>query len=142
MTATVDVAGTPARGIFRQPKGLYDLAATEAWERFSYYGVTALVVLYMVNQLSRQQSCAAFNYGRHRRVEFCAIQRAGRRPARPVIRPACPLSSYPAELRADRTGTADRRAGAYRRRYRSSGRGVIPRTTIARPHCPAMRLIA
>jgi POT family proton-dependent oligopeptide transporter len=51
MTAIVGEAGTPARGIFGQPKGLYYLAATEAWERFSYYGMTALVVLYMVNQL-------------------------------------------------------------------------------------------
>src|SRR6266567_286702 len=33
------------------PKGLFYLAATEAWERFSYYGMTALVVLYMANQL-------------------------------------------------------------------------------------------
>ena len=51
MTAIVDETGAPARGIFEQPKGLYYLAATEAWERFSYYGMTALVVLYMVNQL-------------------------------------------------------------------------------------------
>ena len=33
------------------PKGLAYLAFTEAWERFSYYGMTALVVLYMVQQL-------------------------------------------------------------------------------------------
>lgn len=33
------------------PKGLLYLAVTEAWERFSYYGMTALLVLYMVNQL-------------------------------------------------------------------------------------------
>src|SRR5262245_14776910 len=33
------------------PKGLFYLAFTEAWERFSYYGMTALLVLYMVNQL-------------------------------------------------------------------------------------------
>ena len=33
------------------PKGLFFLAFTEAWERFSFYGMTALVVLYMVNQL-------------------------------------------------------------------------------------------
>ncbi|MGO9990326.1 MAG: peptide MFS transporter [Steroidobacteraceae bacterium] len=33
------------------PKGLFYLAFTEAWERFSYYGMTALVVLYMVDQL-------------------------------------------------------------------------------------------
>src|SRR5262245_8537980 len=41
-------AGSTAR---RHPRGLYYLAFTEAWERFSYYGMTALVVLYMVNQL-------------------------------------------------------------------------------------------
>jgi POT family proton-dependent oligopeptide transporter len=33
------------------PKGLFFLAFTEAWERFSFYGMTALLVLYMVNQL-------------------------------------------------------------------------------------------
>jgi len=33
------------------PKGLAYLAFTEAWERFSYYGMGALLVLYMVNQL-------------------------------------------------------------------------------------------
>ena len=33
------------------PKGLFYLALTEAWERFSFYGMTALLVLYMVNQL-------------------------------------------------------------------------------------------
>jgi hypothetical protein len=34
------------------PKGLFYLAFTEAWERFSYYGMTALLALYMVNQTS------------------------------------------------------------------------------------------
>jgi POT family proton-dependent oligopeptide transporter len=33
------------------PRGLFYLAFTEAWERFSYYGMTALLALYMVNQL-------------------------------------------------------------------------------------------
>ena len=33
------------------PRGLFYLAFTEAWERFSYYGMTALLGLYMVNQL-------------------------------------------------------------------------------------------
>jgi POT family proton-dependent oligopeptide transporter len=37
--------------LFGHPKGLFYLAFTEAWERFSFYGMTALVVLYMVNQL-------------------------------------------------------------------------------------------
>ena len=33
------------------PKGLSFLFATEMWERFSYYGMRALLVLYMVNHL-------------------------------------------------------------------------------------------
>ena len=33
------------------PRGLFYLAFTEGWERFSYYGMTALLALYMVNQL-------------------------------------------------------------------------------------------
>jgi len=36
---------------FGHPKGLFYLAFTEAWERFSYYGMTALLALFMVNQL-------------------------------------------------------------------------------------------
>ncbi|MET0163781.1 MAG: hypothetical protein ABW318_02100 [Vicinamibacterales bacterium] len=40
-----------ARTFMGHPRGLFYLAFTEAWERFSYYGMTALVVLYMVNQL-------------------------------------------------------------------------------------------
>jgi len=45
-------ASSPAESVvFGHPRGLYYLAFTEAWERFSYYGMTALLVLYMVNQL-------------------------------------------------------------------------------------------
>lgn len=33
------------------PRGLWYLAFTEAWERFSYYGMQALLVLYMVKFL-------------------------------------------------------------------------------------------
>jgi POT family proton-dependent oligopeptide transporter len=40
-----------SRGFFGHPRGLAYLAFTEAWERFSYYGMSALLVLYMVNQL-------------------------------------------------------------------------------------------
>ena len=36
---------------FGQPRGLAYLAFTEAWERFSYYGMTALLALYMIDQL-------------------------------------------------------------------------------------------
>jgi len=43
--------GNADRAFFGHPRGLAYLAFTEAWERFSYYGMTALVVLYMVQQL-------------------------------------------------------------------------------------------
>ena len=32
------------------PKGLYLLFVTEMWERFSYYGMRALFMLYMVHE--------------------------------------------------------------------------------------------
>jgi proton-dependent oligopeptide transporter, POT family len=49
----MNTAVTPARtGEFMgHPKGVFFLAFTEAWERFSYYGMVALLVLYMINQL-------------------------------------------------------------------------------------------
>jgi POT family proton-dependent oligopeptide transporter len=37
--------------LFGHPRGLFYLAFTEAWERFSFYGMTALLALYLVNQL-------------------------------------------------------------------------------------------
>src|SRR5690348_3811041 len=39
------------RAFMGHPKGLGYLAFTEAWERFSYYGMQALLVLYMVKEL-------------------------------------------------------------------------------------------
>lgn len=36
---------------FGHPKGLAYLAFTETWERFSYYGMTAMLALYMTQQL-------------------------------------------------------------------------------------------
>lgn len=32
---------------YRHPRGVYLVSATEMWERFSYYGITALLVLYL-----------------------------------------------------------------------------------------------
>ncbi|HEY7740160.1 MAG TPA: peptide MFS transporter [Steroidobacteraceae bacterium] len=51
MTTARSAAPTTAPTILGHPKGLFYLAFTEAWERFSYYGMIALLVLYMVNQL-------------------------------------------------------------------------------------------
>jgi proton-dependent oligopeptide transporter, POT family len=48
---------------FGHPRGLWHLAFTEAWERFSYYGMQSLLVLYMVKYLllpGRIEHVAAF----------------------------------------------------------------------------------
>jgi POT family proton-dependent oligopeptide transporter len=41
------------------PKGLFVLFLTEMWERFSYYGMRSLLVLYMVNYLFKQPDVGA-----------------------------------------------------------------------------------
>ena len=45
------VADRDDRAFLGHPKGLAYLAFTETWERFSYYGMQTLLVLYMVNEL-------------------------------------------------------------------------------------------
>lgn len=44
------------------PAGLYVLFATEMWERFSYYGMRALLVLYLVSYLGWQPSSSSQLY--------------------------------------------------------------------------------
>jgi proton-dependent oligopeptide transporter, POT family len=39
------------RTLIGHPRGLFYLAFTEAWERFSFYGMMGLLALYMVDQL-------------------------------------------------------------------------------------------
>jgi proton-dependent oligopeptide transporter, POT family len=50
---TTTVVSLPAtRGFFGHPRGLSTLFFTEMWERFSYYGMRALLMLYMTGALS------------------------------------------------------------------------------------------
>jgi POT family proton-dependent oligopeptide transporter len=49
--ATPEIDLTHDKSFLGHPKGLGYLAFTEAWERFSYYGMQALLVLYMTNAL-------------------------------------------------------------------------------------------
>jgi POT family proton-dependent oligopeptide transporter len=52
MSAASDVVDTRRdRAFFGHPPGLGWLAFSELWERFSYYGMTALLVLYMTHSL-------------------------------------------------------------------------------------------
>jgi len=45
------VKSVPQKGFFGHPKGLLTLFFTEFWERFSYYGMRAILILYMYYEL-------------------------------------------------------------------------------------------
>ncbi len=51
------------RALFGQPRGLGLLFVTEMWERFSYYGMRAILVLYLVNALKWDTPHATNLYG-------------------------------------------------------------------------------
>ena len=46
-----------------QPKGLYVLFTTEMWERFSFYGMRAIMKLYMVKALLLSEAASSEIYG-------------------------------------------------------------------------------
>jgi proton-dependent oligopeptide transporter, POT family len=51
--ATVTLATpVPAKTLFGQPRGLATLFFTEMWERFTYYGMRAILILFMVSGVS------------------------------------------------------------------------------------------
>ena len=45
------------------PKGLWVLFGTEMWERFNFYGMRAILTLFMVNSLMMKEERAALIYG-------------------------------------------------------------------------------
>ncbi len=51
------------RGLFGHPRGLALLFFVEMWERFSYYGMRALLVLYLVNALGWSDGNAVRLFG-------------------------------------------------------------------------------
>jgi POT family proton-dependent oligopeptide transporter len=65
--AGVDSLGTvnlkSQKTIFGHPVGLYVLFFTEMWERFSYYGMRALLVLYMTQHLIKHTEAGAYVFG-------------------------------------------------------------------------------
>lgn len=47
----------------QHPKGLWVLFGTEMWERFNFYGMRALLSLFLVNALAMQEANVAILYG-------------------------------------------------------------------------------
>lgn len=87
MSATSDPTTAPAP--HAHPPGLYALFGTEAWERFSYYGMRALLTLYLVNHLKYPRQDALAIYATYTGLVYltpivggyCADKWLGRRKA-------------------------------------------------------------
>jgi len=43
-------AVAPVEKVEKQPKGVYLLSGVEMWERFSYYGMRAMLVLFLTSK--------------------------------------------------------------------------------------------
>lgn len=72
-------ANLPQKQLFGHPMGLYVLFFTEMWERFSYYGMRAILVLYLVAKtgtenagLGWEQSDALALYGWYTMLVYVA----------------------------------------------------------------------
>ncbi|MFK4017080.1 hypothetical protein [Cobetia marina] len=50
--STSSPSGANSRELFGHPAGLYLLFSTELWERFSYYAMRALLVLYLTDAVT------------------------------------------------------------------------------------------
>ena len=73
----MDAALTTDKQWFGQPRGLATLFFTEMWERFSYYGMRALLILYMVGSVQQpgigfSVSTAAQIYGLYTMAVYLA----------------------------------------------------------------------
>ena len=71
---------------FGHPRGLSTLFFTEMWERFSYYGMRALLILFMTDAVARRPGLGRRDGGRDlrplhlRRLRPGAARRLDRRP--------------------------------------------------------------
>src|SRR5687768_6104779 len=63
MAASVPSDSTSRAGERGHPRGLYMLFFAEMWERFSFYGMRALLVLYMVKHFRYSDENAYVVYG-------------------------------------------------------------------------------
>ena len=76
MEAKTESLEIEPKQLFGHPRGLSFLFATEMWERFSYYGMRALLVLYMVKYLLLPEHASrVIGLGRSRHaLELCSAR--------------------------------------------------------------------
>mgnify|MGYP001806146707 FL=1 len=68
--SVAEAASAPRVESLKQPPGLAFLFAAEMWERFSFYGMQALIVLYMVKVLGFADARASLTFGAYAAFVF------------------------------------------------------------------------
>lgn len=53
---TINLTQMTQKGFFGHPAGLFTLFFTEMWERFSYYGMRAILILFMLTKLTEKNA--------------------------------------------------------------------------------------
>ena len=123
MSQIVETAGSggsiAAEGTEAHPPGLYALFTTEMWERFSYYGMRALLVLYLTKAIGLVEADALNLYAIYTGLIYLTPLIGGRMadrylgPAQGGVRRrdpdgAGPVRPDPARTALPRTGPAHR----------------------------------
>lgn len=77
-----DITTNKEQEMFGHPKGLFYLFFAELWERFSFYGMRALLMLYMVNEifkaLAEKDAAAAAVYASYGSLVYASTVIGGR----------------------------------------------------------------
>ncbi|MFY0603146.1 MAG: MFS transporter [Flavobacteriaceae bacterium] len=77
-----DISTSEEQQMFGHPKGLFYLFFAELWERFSFYGMRALLMLYMVNEifkaLAEKDAAAAAVYASYGSLVYASTVIGGR----------------------------------------------------------------
>lgn len=61
--SVASIGTAPDAHDMRQPRGLFFLFMSEMWERFSYFGIQALIILFLTQKLGFADSRASLTYG-------------------------------------------------------------------------------
>lgn len=64
------ISNDPERGFFGHPRGLAPLFFAEMWERFSFYGMRALLTLYLVKHFLYSDGAAGFIYASYTSLNY------------------------------------------------------------------------
>ena len=66
--SSLPTAAEDGKTILGRPRGLFVLFFAEMWERFSYYGMRALLIFYLVRHWLYSDAEAAVIYGLFRKI--------------------------------------------------------------------------